>query len=221
LERVRILPAIGLALLLCALSALVPRSAAAAPGDGARAFEACAPCHGARGQGDPRGAPNIGGMDAWYVERQLRNFRSGVREEKGASALQLGMIAAARALADDAAVHAMSEQVAALPRAPGGKAPHGDVREGKNYFNAICSACHGGQGQGSAALSAPRLAGIDAEYLLRQLTAFRNGARGANPADLQGAQMRRIVLTLPGPATDRNLAAYLGTLDATAPAGRP
>ncbi|WP_440466472.1 c-type cytochrome [Pseudomonas sp. YH-1] len=59
-----------------------------------------------------------------------------------------------------------------------------------------CAACHGDQGQGNAALGAPRLAGQQADYLLRQLQAFKAGQRGYDPQDSQGAQMRAVATGL-------------------------
>lgn len=59
-----------------------------------------------------------------------------------------------------------------------------------------CVACHGNQGQGNAALGAPRLAGQQPDYLLRQLQAFKLGQRGYDPADGHGAQMRAVVAGL-------------------------
>ena len=47
---------------------------------GQEVFETCVPCHNADGSGNAAiGAPNIAGMKAWYVERELVKFRSGVR----------------------------------------------------------------------------------------------------------------------------------------------
>jgi cytochrome c oxidase subunit 2 len=65
---------------------------------------------------------------------------------------------------------------------------------------------------GNGALSAPRLAGTDPQYLLRQLAAFRSGARGADPADTYGAQMRKMSLLLPGAANAQDVIAYVATL---------
>ncbi len=59
-----------------------------------------------------------------------------------------------------------------------------------------CAACHGEQGQGDPALGAPRLAGQQPDYLLRQLHAFKSGQRGYDPQDSHGAQMRAVVTTL-------------------------
>lgn len=59
-----------------------------------------------------------------------------------------------------------------------------------------CVACHGNLGQGNAALGAPRLAGQQPDYLLRQLQAFKHGQRGYDPEDGHGAQMRAVVAGL-------------------------
>jgi len=40
-----------------------------------------------------------------------------------------------------------------------------------------CSACHGAKGEGQAAAAIPRLAGLDAGYIFRQLTSFADGTR--------------------------------------------
>jgi len=48
--------------------------------DGEELFKVCSFCHGTQGQGGPAlDAPALAGMEAWYVERQLHNFRNRVR----------------------------------------------------------------------------------------------------------------------------------------------
>ena len=43
-------------------------------------FVRCSACHGLKGEGNqPLNAPPLAGLDDWYVERQLRKFRAGVR----------------------------------------------------------------------------------------------------------------------------------------------
>jgi cytochrome c oxidase subunit 2 len=47
---------------------------------GERLYRVCAYCHGADGMGiQAVNAPRAAGMSDWYIERQLRNFRDGVR----------------------------------------------------------------------------------------------------------------------------------------------
>jgi cytochrome c peroxidase len=204
---------------LAAACAALPLGAHAA-GDGAALYAGCAACHGGQGQGDPKsGAPNVGGLEAAYVERQLRHFAEGRRGASAQDAYGARMRAAVQALAGPEQQHAVAAYVASLPAsASTAAAPKGDLTAGRNYFNAICSACHGSDGKGNSVLSAPRLAGSDPQYLLRQLAAFRSGARGSDPADKYGAQMRKMVLTLPGPGSDQDVVAYIAAL--AAPGGR-
>ncbi|MDC6690008.1 c-type cytochrome, partial [Leclercia adecarboxylata] len=51
---------------------------------------------------------------------------------------------------------------------------------GANPAAMACGTCHGADGMGMAAAGFPRLAGIDAGYMRKQLADFRSGTR-ANP----------------------------------------
>jgi cytochrome c553 len=53
-----------------------------------------------------------------------------------------------------------------------------------------CTVCHGVGLQGNRVLDAPKLAGLPAWYLNRQMQAFREGWRGTHPMDLTGMEMR-------------------------------
>jgi cytochrome c553 len=57
----------------------------------------------------------------------------------------------------------------------GGAVPAGDITAGK-AISASCAGCHGAQGISSNPLW-PNLAGQQAGYLVKQLTAFRDGSR--------------------------------------------
>jgi cytochrome c oxidase subunit 2 len=47
---------------------------------GAQTYVMCIACHGAEGEGNQAvNAPPLAGLDDWYVARQLRKFRAGVR----------------------------------------------------------------------------------------------------------------------------------------------
>src|SRR5690606_20409046 len=48
-------------------------------GDRERGVEACASCHGEKGEGVGRGNPALAGQPAPYVARQLRAWRAGER----------------------------------------------------------------------------------------------------------------------------------------------
>ena len=61
---------------------------------------------------------------------------------------------------------------------------------------ASCAVCHGGSGEGNEARSAPRLAGLDADYIERQLDLFATGKRGTARDDTFGPQMYVIAQSL-------------------------
>ncbi len=68
----------------------------------------------------------------------------------------------------------------------GGSAAASDLEAGKKLADQgssngamACVACHGPDGGGNAAAGFPRLAGLDAAYIARQIQAYREGARGA------------------------------------------
>lgn len=59
-----------------------------------------------------------------------------------------------------------------------------------------CTVCHGADMKGNAVIEAPRLSGMDGWYIERQLTAFRNGWRGAKEEDTAGMEMRPMAAAL-------------------------
>lgn len=60
----------------------------------------------------------------------------------------------------------------------------------------LCLLCHGTNVNGNASVRAPKLAGLDREYLQRQLTAFRSDLRGTHALDVSGSEMRIIARSL-------------------------
>lgn len=66
-----------------------------------------------------------------------------------------------------------------------------------------CTTCHGVQLQGNRSVNAPRLAGLPAWYVRRQLQAFRAGWRGSHPGDETGAAMRPQAANLDDAALER------------------
>lgn len=59
-----------------------------------------------------------------------------------------------------------------------------------------CTTCHGVQMMGNEALGAPRLSGMDAWYVAKQLRAFRLGWRGGHDSDAAGREMAPMALAL-------------------------
>lgn len=81
---------------------------------------------------------------------------------------------------------------------------------------AFCITCHGVEGRGNPRVNAPRIAGMEAWYVSRQLQAFRDGWRGAHDDDLVGWEMQAMVRSLT-PADVSAAAAWFAGLDAPRP----
>ena len=180
-------------------------------------FISCSACHGQAGEGNAAiGAPNIAGVDAWYLERQLSNFSSGIRGATPGDTFGAQMRGAVALLKSDAERSAVAAYIASLPKTKSAAlAPvkaKADLANGSTQFNAICSSCHASHGRGNQALGAPNLVALDPVYMERQITAFRSGARGAHKDDKWGAQMRVGAGMLPDSKSVRDVIAYIGTL---------
>lgn len=85
--------------------------------------------------------------------------------------------------------------------------------EGARQF-AQCVPCHRADGAGNPAVLAPPLAGLDAEYVGRQLRHFRDRLRGGDATTGPAATMRAVALTLRDDAQISSLAAYVAGLKA-------
>jgi len=204
----------------CAVSGVMADSSI----PGRAEFDVCQACHGVYGQGTrDLGAPRIAGLDAGYVERQLREFRSGTRGADPADVPGGQMRSMAAALPDDAAVERVARYVATLVTPPAPATVNGEVKAGRALY-ATCKPCHGTQGEGSPSVSAPQLAGMSDWYLLRQLEAFRADLRGGGDSG-PAASMKAIAASLPNEAALRDVVAYINTLSRpsarqqTAPSG--
>lgn len=81
---------------------------------------------------------------------------------------------------------------------------------------AFCVTCHGVEGRGNRGVSAPRIAGMEAWYVRRQLEAFRRGWRGSHDDDYPGWEMQAMVRSLT-PAEVAAAAAWVAALDAPRP----
>jgi cytochrome c oxidase subunit 2 len=186
----------------------------AAPVDGKSIFTTtCIACHGSKGEGNSVvGAPNIGGMDATYVTRQLNNFASGLRGTAPNDNYGAQMRAAIAVLKTDADRAAVAGYIASLAKVKSPASVKGDLAHGSTQFNAVCSSCHEARAQGNLQMGAPSLQGLDPTYLERQLLAFRSGTRGANPNDKSGSLMKLGASMLPDTQSVHDVVAYIMTL---------
>ncbi len=173
----------------------------------------CVVCHGVELRGNPAvDAPNLSGLPAWYLERQMQGFRQGLRGSHAADVNGMEMRPQAAVLNDEELARAVSFAASVPQRA----APHtvdGDPARGETLY-LPCAACHGADGEGLEALQSPPLAGQSDWYLVTQLQHFRAGVRGASPSDTQGDLMRTAALSLADEQAIRDVVAYINTLPA-------
>jgi cytochrome c oxidase subunit 2 len=190
------------------------QASARPPGDavaGKALYAVCAGCHGANGEGNlAMNAPRLSGQLPWYLERQLRQFKQGVRGAHDKDVFGKVMAPMAATLADDAAIANVAAYIATLPDVHVAATIKGNADNGRQRY-ATCAACHGAGGQGILATNAPRLKGMSDWYLARQLKNFKTGVRGAHPQDVYGGQMALFAETLADDAAVGDVISYINT----------
>ena len=87
----------------------------------------------------------------------------------------------------------------------------GDPARGQVAY-AVCSTCHGQNGEGMPSMNGPKIAGQEDWYLRRQLDYYKNGVRGAHPDDTFGQQMAPMAQTLVNDQAREDVIAYIQTL---------
>jgi cytochrome c553 len=179
---------------------------------GEELFDTCAPCHGDMGEGNADiDAPTIAGLPQWYLEAQLESFQAGFRGKHVDDLPALRMRPMAISLTRDGDVPSVAEYVASLEALIPESTLHGNAGAGAERYASVCVACHGAAGEGNEALRAPPLVQLNDWYLVQELQNFKSGARGADPADTWGGQMRINSLALDDQAM-ADVIAYVQTL---------
>ena len=186
----------------------------AAPNEmaGQAQYAVCAACHGSNGEGNAMlNAPKLAGQEAWYLERQLKNFKRGLRGTNPDDVYGMQMAPMAATLVDEAAIDNVVAYITSLPDTKPEVTISGDVDRGKEIY-ITCQSCHGVEAQGIWSMNAPRLNDMDDWYLVRQLSNYKQGIRGAHPADLYGKQMNLVTGVLRDEQAFNDLVAYINSL---------
>ena len=188
---------------------------------GKTSYAVCVTCHGANGEGNKAlNAPKIAGMPDWYVERQLNNFKNGIRGVHAKDIYGQQMRPMAMTLANDEAVRNVAAYIASLKGTAKVKQVAVKVSTAVTVVQtpvseplyAPCASCHGSEGEGNQKLGAPRLARQHGWYLKRQLSNWRDGIRGTHSEDVYGMQMRPMAMTLVNEAALNKVVKFIGTL---------
>ena len=140
-----------------------------------RAVHVCEACHGP----DAKDAaatqvPRLAGQPAQYLIAQLRAFRAEKRSELDTQAYMWGV----SALLDDATIRGLADYYAEQIPPPGKPGDAVLIERGRRiYVEGVpdkgvrsCASCHGDNAEGETTF--PRLAGQQADYVVRQFNAF-------------------------------------------------
>ncbi len=182
------------------------------PARGQTLYAVCTACHGAQAEGNQAlNAPKLSGQGGWYLVRQLRDFKAGIRGAHELDVYAKQMAPFAAMLADDQAIRDVVAYIGTLADERPDATLVGNAGRGRTLYT-TCSACHGSAAQGIWATNAPRLAQMSDWYLARQLNNFKEGIRGSHPQDFNGAQMVPMAKILGDEQAISDLVAYVRTL---------
>lgn len=138
---------------------------------------ACGACHGADGNSAAPTFPRLAGQNAKYIYKQLTNFKAGVRVNATMQGMAAGL--SEQDMADVAAYFSSQKNGVDLAKPTYVKAGETLYRGGNPKVGmAPCSGCHGPAGVGNEFAGFPRIGGQHADYLKKQLLAWRAAGRG-------------------------------------------
>jgi cytochrome c553 len=177
--------------------------------NGKEAYEVCGACHLPSGAGRPDGTfPQLAGQHSTVLIKQIADIRAGLRDNPTMYPFAI-TLTDPQELADVAAYI----QSLCIPTNHGGyEGPDAaaQIQKGHDLYEKECKNCHGVNGQGDKEKFYPVIAGQHYKYLLRQMTAIRDGKRrNANPdmvkiiknysdTDLVAISAFQSSLTMPG-----------------------
>lgn len=193
------------------LAAISSSMAAGDPDKGKVLFQICAACHGQNGEGNAiLNAPINAGQDEWYIVRQLKNYRAGIRGADPKDTFGMQMRPMAMTLADDQAIQDVAAYLTNLSTPKPPVTIEADIEAGKKAY-VPCAPCHGEQAQGSRSLDAPKLANQFDWYIVRQLQNFKAGIRGLHTKDIYGSQMKPMAQMLATDEQINDVAAFIAS----------
>lgn len=189
----------GSAATACLLGSVFVAQTADSQSAAEKATTTCQNCHGPGGNSVVATFPRLNGQQADYIGAQLRGFRAHTRSDPHAMAYMWGMASQL----DDQMIADLAKYFAAQPPTPA-QSGGALAAEGQKIYESgapadgvpPCQACHGAHGEGNGVV--PRIAGQHADYLKKQLEAFRstlreNAVMHANTANMTDREIEAVV----------------------------
>lgn len=145
----------------------------------------CMACHGPKGARPIQSYPAVAGQNEKYILTQLQDIKSGKRVASKDPAtghpFTEGMAAVMHILTDDDLKKIAKYLAAQSPGKPKALDPApsaDDLAAGAATYKKLgCVACHGVDGKKASVPTYPNLAGLQRDYLVRQMTDMRDGLR--------------------------------------------
>ncbi|MBR9910078.1 MAG: cytochrome c4 [Gammaproteobacteria bacterium] len=134
--------------------------------DAAALSQTCVACHGANGMSANPLWPNLAGQRQGYLISEMQAFRDGTRKDPLMSPMAANL--------SDGQIEALADYYSSME--PPTPEPAVAVNEDGQRVRALCISCHGKYGK-TVNTEWPNLAGQQAQYLQKQLLAFKNDQR--------------------------------------------
>lgn len=212
IEAVKAMRILTIASVTVGLALFAAESIAQDVDHGADEYKLCASCHGFKGEGNELvNAPALASQEDWYLDRQIRNFRDGVRGSSADDEHGHTMALMSQGLESDEQIADIVAYIGKLPAPASPVTVEGDSARGQDLYS-TCAACHGTDATGNPALNAPSLVTTSDRYQVRQLELFKQGLRGAHANDIYGQQMRPMASILVDDSAMRDVVSYINTL---------
>lgn len=178
--------------------------------NGKALYVTCSTCHGDSGEGKVQlHAPGLTNLDPWYVFRQLKNFKKGIRGYVSQDSTGVQMATMAQSLKDTAEMQDVIAYIETLADVKVITAATGDIKKGERTYQTLCGSCHGPGAKGNELMHAPRLNGLEPWYIKIQITKFKTSLRGAHPEDAYGAPMVPMMALLKDEQAIDDVIAYI------------
>ena len=174
----------------------------------------CAACHGADGNSGSGMFPKLAGQNANYIVKQLKDIQAGANDPNKTGARSVpAMMMLVKDLQEqdmkDIAAYFSSQTIQM------GQANKELVELGQKVYRAgdqskglaACSACHSPTGKGNPAAGFPALGGQHAEYVEKQLKAFRAAGREDMNAETRTNDTNKMMESIAAKLSDKEIAA--------------
>lgn len=159
----------------------------------------CLACHGRNGAKAIMSYPNLAGQNEKYLIEQLQLIQSGERtgsvDEATGHPFVQGMADIMHLLSEDDIKNVsvwLSEQPPAAPEVLDPAPSEDELKAGADAYKRLgCRSCHGKEGEKASNKAYPVIAGLDRDYLIRQMVDMRGKVRTGGKVKLMYGVIKR------------------------------